>query len=176
MTGPKTALLLLGALLFGAFVVPGEVAAQCRLCGVSETQRLEGPSTGPIRIDVEARLDFDQLILLDSRGHATARLDPDGRGTTTGAISTMTGRTMAGSVTIRGEPGRYVRIELPTSIALHGRIGGSLTLSQLKSDLPANPKLDSQGILQFRFGGELRLDGDTEGDYRGDVPITVDYL
>lgn len=176
MTGPKTALPLLATLLLGAFVVPAEAAAQCRLCSKPETQRDEGPTTGPIRIDVEARLDFDQLIMLDSRGQGTARLNPDGSTSTTGSLGAMTGRTMVGSVTVRGEPGRLVRIDLPASIALYGRTGGNLTLTQLKSDLNAQPRLDSQGLLQFRFGGELQIQGDMEGDYRGDVPITVDYL
>ena len=44
------------------------------------------------------------------------------------------------------------------------------------SDLPAQPRLDSQGLLTFRFGGELHVQGDASGDYRGDVPINVDYL
>lgn len=174
--GPKTALPLFATLLLGAFVVPADAPAQCRLCSKPETQRDEGPTTGPIRIDVEARLDFDQLIMLDSRGQGSARLNPDGSTSTTGSLGAMTGRTMVGSVTVRGEPGRLVRIDLPASIALYGRTGGNLTLTQLKSDLDAAPRLDSQGLLQFRFGGELQIQGDMEGDYRGDVPITVDYL
>jgi hypothetical protein len=31
-------------------------------------------------------------------------------------------------------------------------------------------------MLRFRFGGELDVSGNVEGDYRGDIPITVDYL
>jgi hypothetical protein len=31
-------------------------------------------------------------------------------------------------------------------------------------------------MLQFRFGGALHVDGGVDGDFRGDVPITVDYL
>jgi hypothetical protein len=42
--------------------------------------------------------------------------------------------------------------------------------------LPAQPRLDSRGTLQFRFGGALHVDGSVDGDFRGDVPITVDYL
>jgi hypothetical protein len=36
-------------------------------------------------------------------------------------------------------------------------------------------RLDSAGSLSFRFGGRLTISGDAEGDYRGDVPITVEY-
>jgi hypothetical protein len=42
--------------------------------------------------------------------------------------------------------------------------------------LPVTPQLDSSGNLAFRFGGRLSVAGDAEGDYRGDVPITVEYL
>jgi len=69
-----------------------------------------------------------------------------------------------------------VRIDLPSAIALYGRSGGSIRLESLVSDLPAQPRLDSQGLLTFRFGGELHVQGDASGDYRGDVPINVDYL
>ena len=44
------------------------------------------------------------------------------------------------------------------------------------SDLPPLPRLDSAGNLTFRFGGRLRVTGDAEGEYRGDLPITAEYL
>ena len=83
---------------------------------------------------------------------------------------------MVGSVVVRGQPGRLVRVNLPASIALYGRTGGSIRLDSLVTDLPSQPRLDSQGSLAFRFGGELHVEGDAAGEYRGDVPITVDYL
>jgi hypothetical protein len=49
-------------------------------------------------------------------------------------------------------------------------------IEDLASDLPPNPRLDSTGSLQFRFGGRLEIGGDAEGEYRGGVPITVEYL
>ena len=44
------------------------------------------------------------------------------------------------------------------------------------TDLPAAPRLDSAGSLSFRFGGRLVVNGDADGQYRGDLPITVEYL
>ena len=67
-------------------------------------------------------------------------------------------------------------LDLPASIALYGVAGGTIRLDSLATDLPRQPRLDSQGSLSFRFGGELHVEGDVSGDYRGDVPITVDYL
>jgi hypothetical protein len=29
--------------------------------------------------------------------------------------------------------------------------------------------------LSFRFGGRVRITGNADGDYRGDLPITVEY-
>ena len=69
-----------------------------------------------------------------------------------------------------------MRITFPDSIQLHGLTGNAIVVRRLTSDLPASAKLDSQGALHFRFGGELDVRGNVEGDYRGDIPITVDYL
>jgi hypothetical protein len=83
---------------------------------------------------------------------------------------------MTGEVLIRGEPGRQVRVDLPTRIDLYGFAGGALAITRITSDLPIIPRLDSEGRLRVRFGGELFVGGDAEGEYRGDVPITADYL
>jgi hypothetical protein len=83
---------------------------------------------------------------------------------------------MVGSAVVRGEPGRAVRIVLPRRIDLHSIGGARISIDAIVSDLPSLPRLDSAGALEFRFGGRLRVSGDAEGDYRGDVPITVEYL
>lgn len=176
MSGLRIALLSPFALLAGAIVMPGVAPAQCRLCETPTTTPDSSAESGPIRLDVQARLDFDQLILLDSVGSGTARLAPNGSSSTSGAIGPMTGRAMVGSVIVRGEPGRLVRIAFPDSIQLYGLTGGTLRLSALTSDLPSAARLDAAGELRFRFGGELGVSGNVEGEYRGDIPITVDYL
>ena len=64
------------ALLAGALFMPGAATAQCRLCDAATTVvEPEGDST-PIKLDIQARLDFDQLILRDtSSGMARLSLD-----------------------------------------------------------------------------------------------------
>jgi hypothetical protein len=176
MTGRNLALLVPLALLAGAFAMPGTAAAQCRLCDTPLTERSAEGEARSVRIEVQARLDFDQLVLLDASAPGTARLLPDGTSSVSGALGAMSGRAMVGSVVIRGEPGRLVRIGLPGTIQLHGLAGGTIRVDSLTTDLPASPRLDSQGSLMFRFGGELHVGGSVEGDYRGDIPITVDYL
>jgi hypothetical protein len=90
-------------------------------------------------------------------------------------IGAISGRAMVGSVIVRGEAGRGVRILLPSRIEMHSLSGGSLIIEGIASDLGSAPRLDSAGVLAFRFGGRLRVSGDAEGEYRGDVPITVEY-
>lgn len=176
MTGRGFALLSIGALLAGALGMPETAAAQCRLCESPTTGQSAESSEQRVQIEVQTRLDFDQLILIDGGRPGTARLLPDGSSSTSGSVGSISGRAMVGSVFVRGEPNRPVRIDLPASIALHGLAGGSIRLESLVTDLPSQPRLDSQGLLQFRFGGELHVDGSAEGDFRGDVPVTVDYL
>ena len=176
MMGRAFALLAPAALLVGALAMPAAAPAQCRLCAAPTTEATSDAAEQAVRIEVQARLDFDQLVLMDGAAPGTARLLPDGTTSTSGAIGAISGRAMVGSVIVRGEPGRLVRIGLPASISLYGLTGGSIRLDSLVTDLPSQPRLDSQGSLQFRFGGALHVQGDAAGDYRGDVPITVDYL
>jgi hypothetical protein len=176
MMGRVLALSTLAALLAGAFVMPGPAWAQCRLCPTPTTETASEATSDVVRIEVQTRLDFDQLVVMDNAAPGTARLLPDGTASVSGSIGALSGRAMVGSVVVRGEPGRLVQIGLPDSIALYGIGGGSIRLDSLVTDLPAQPRLDSQGTLQFRFGGALHVDGGVDGDYRGDVPITVDYL
>ena len=177
MTGRAFALVSLAALLAGALAMPAAAPAQCRLCATPTTGAIREDTSEAIRLEVQARLDFDQLILMDSASSGSAKLLPDGSSSVSGSIGALGGRAMVGSVIVRGAPGRLVRIALPSSIALYGLAGGSsIRLDSLVTDLPSQPRLDPQGSLQFRFGGELHVEGDASGDYRGDVPITVDYL
>ncbi len=176
MSGLRFALLSPIALLAGAFAVPREAPAQCRLCDTPVTGLAQSSASMPIRLEVQARLDFDQVLLLDSAVSGTATIAPDGSSSTSGSIGALSGRAMVGSVIIRGEPGRFVRIGFPDIIRLYGLTGSSIQVRALTSDLPSAARLDSHGMLRFRFGGELDVSGNVEGDFRGDIPITVDYL
>ncbi len=149
-------------------------AAQCRLCEAPTTHRDPGAAGGPVSLDIETSLDFDRLILLGA-GEGTATLLPDGSRSVSGMISDISGRAMVGSAVVRGEAGRAVRIELPRRIELHSLSGARIGIEDIVSDLPSAPRLDSAGALSFRFGGRLNISEDAEGEYRGDVPITVEY-
>jgi hypothetical protein len=162
-----TALLSLGA------VQPA--GAQCRLCDSPTTVRDAEGGKGEVQLEVQTSLNFDRLILVGA-GEGTAVLRPDGSSSSTGIIADVSPRAMVGTVTVHGEPGRTVRIDVPSRIVLHSLSGGEVTFDDVVSDLPSLPKLDGAGNLTFRFGGRLRIVGDAEGDYRGDLPITAEYL
>lgn len=176
MSGLRFALLSPIALLAGAFAMPGPAPAQCRLCDTPTSSLDQSTISMPIRLEAQARLDFDQVVLLDSSIPGTARISADGTTATSGSIGALSGRAMVGSVIVRGEPGRLVRIGFPDAIQLYGLTGSWIRVHALTSDLPSAARLDSHGMLRFRFGGELEVSGNVEGDYRGDIPITVDYL
>lgn len=163
------------ALAAALAAAPVPSRAQCRLCSSPTTAAPTAAKDSAIRLEVEASLDFDKLILL-AAGEGTATLLPDGSRGVTGAVGLIGGRAMVGQVQVRGEPGRAVRIDLPGRINLHSLSGGRIAIDGVTSDLPALPRLDASGGLSFRFGGRLRISGDAEGEYRGDVPITVEYL
>ena len=150
-----------------------ETAAPCQLCSASEQAEAAAKSP-PAQIDIQTSLDFDRLVVTGAAG-GTAQIRPDGSATTSGAVQ-ISGRAMVGTAVIRGEAGRLVRVELPSSIALDGPSGGQIVIDRLTTDLPDMPRLDSNGRLEFRFGGAGQVVGDAEGNYRGDVAITVEYL
>ena len=164
-------------ILFGGLsaLATAPAAAQCRLCGTPATQQQSGSAVAPVQIEVETSLDFDRLILLGPSG-GTASLRPDGSRVASGSLQGPGGRAMVGTVTIRGEPGRTILVDLPSRIALFGGNGARIEIERVVTDLAPDARLDSGGRLQFRFGGELQVSGDAEGEFRGDIPITVQYL
>jgi hypothetical protein len=163
-----------GALGFAAPALSQDVTPPCALCAPA-SEVAEDKSATPVSLSVETKLDFGQIILASS-GEGSAQLGPDGARNVTGSVTAISARAMLGEVVIRGEPGRSVRIDLPNHIELFGMNGGSIRLDSIRSDLPQMPRLDENGRLSFRFGGMVRLTGDVDGQFRGDVPIDVEYF
>ena len=171
----KQLVLLVLAFAAGMSVLAVPAGAQCRLCDTPTTVRDDPTGTGPISLEIETSLDFDRLVLLGA-GEGNATLLPNGQRSVNGMVGDLSGRAMVGSGQVRGEAGRSVRIDLPARIELYSLSGARITIEDIVSDLPSGARLDATGALTFRFGGRLHISGDAEGDYRGDVPITVEYL
>jgi len=53
--------------------------------------------------------------------------------------------------------------------------GEPAELVDFRTDLPDFPRLDGTGALEFTFGARLVVRGRQGGNYRGRIPITVDY-
>jgi hypothetical protein len=174
MTGRTALLHLCVAAAAIAAAVPA-AHAQCRLCENPTTERASASGAGAISLQIETGLDFDRLVVI-APGEGSATLLPDGSRKVSGTITAISGRAMVGQVRIRGEAGRAVLIDLPDRVELFSVDGGRITIDEIVSDLPASPRLDGAGVLSFRFGGRLQVSGDAYGEFRGDVPITVDYL
>ncbi len=174
MTGRTLPLLGLFALLNAA--VPTGAAAQCRLCATPDTGVAQvGSESTPLSVEVDTALDFDRLILMDE-GSGAARIEPNGTRIASGSIGMVSGRAAVARIVVRGEPGRSVDVIVPSRIELIGMKGGTIRIESILSDLPRTPMLDSNGQLTILIGGELTVSGDADGDYRGDVPVRVDYL
>jgi hypothetical protein len=174
MGGSKHLALLLAAC--AAAAVGGSPArGQCRLCARPTTSLSESADGDGIELEVQTSLDFGRLILA-GEGQGAAVVRPDGSSSAQGAVAGVSARTMVGTVSVHGSPGRAVRVELPRTIELYSLGGGGrISLDDVTSDLPSLPRLDSTGNLTIRFGGRLTVTGDAQGEYRGDVPINVDY-
>jgi hypothetical protein len=173
MGGFKTLALWLAALAAAAAGI-APARGQCRLCSTPTTALSQSADDGDLQLEIETSLDFGRLILAGP-GQGAAVIRPDGSNAAEGALSAVSPRSMVGTAVVHGTPGRAVRVELPRRIDLYSLRGGRITVDDVISDLPSLPRLDSAGNLTFRFGGRVTVTGDSEGDYRGDMPITVDY-
>ena len=166
------------ALVLAAFAAaaagPSPARGQCRLCDKPTTVLSQSPNGDGIQLEIESSLDFGRLILA-GEGQGAAVIRPDGSSAAQGALTGMSARAMVGTASIHGTAGRGVRVDLPRRIDLYSVGGGHITLDNVVSDLPSLPRLDSAGNLTFRFGGRVTVSGDSDGDYRGDMPITVEY-
>ncbi len=156
--------------------IPSAASAQCMLCGkpdggpIATSRKAEMP----LHIDIETQLDMGRVAA--GAGSGEVELDPvTGARRVRGDVRDLGGFAVSGTVTVRGEPGAEVRVFLPASVDLESGSGGTARVVGLATDLAAAPRLGPDGRLQFRFGGRLQVSGASDGDYRGRIPVTVEY-
>ena len=172
MGGAKSLVLMLAAGTAAA-AISWPAKAQCRLCDTPTTAPAQDTTNDDVRLEIDTDLDFDRLIVGD-QGGGDATLRPDGSAFATGSID-MGARARVATVIVHGQPGRALRIDVPRRIDLYSLEGSRLTFDEVVTDAPDLPKLDLAGNLTFHIGGRLRFMGGEDGDYRGDLPITVEY-
>jgi Domain of unknown function (DUF4402) len=129
----------------------------------------------PLTIEITTDLAFSRMALAGG-GDGSASIDPQTGGRrVAGGMVELGGVSIQGHGRITGSPRRAVRLDLPPSITMTASNGATAELTSLITDLPANPVLDAGGTLEFSFGGQLRVHGNTGGNFRGRIPISVDY-
>lgn len=148
----------------------------CRLCTAptpseAAAQRREIPVT----IEITTKLDFSRAALSGSGGGAI-EVDPrNGERRVDGGVIDLGGSALAGTAIVRGEPGRAVRIDMPTTARMTSPSGGVIEIAGLRTSIGANARLDSVGRLEFAFGGRLLVQGNVSGTFRARIPITAQY-
>ena len=144
-------------------------------CAASRPTGANAPPAAPLRLQVETRLDFDKVVF-EGPGSALFALSPDGVARAVGCGDRRRRARHAGQ---RPDP-RRARPRgagrLARQVTLFGE-GQRLAAHRFATtDLPAFPRIGADGTLSFRFGGDLRLSGDSDGAFRGTIDIVVDYL
>lgn len=168
----------LAALLIAAagFSAPSGALAQgaCRLCEEAAPIMPEARPSRPLRIAIDTGIDFDRMALIDYRG-GQAEIDPQTGQRRLTHLLDLGGLAMRGTVVIRGEPGRAVRVDLPREVIMRAPGGRRVELRDVRSDLPVRPRIGSDGQLRFSFGGRIIVDGDDVGAFRGRMRVSAEY-
>ncbi len=146
----------------------------CRLCDKPQTREKQ-ETIAPIKIEITTNLNFSRAALSGRGQGRIAVNERNGQKQVVGQLVDLGGYAVAGSVRITGEPGRTVYIEMPSTITMRSNKGGQVDIQSIRTDLPPLPRLDFSGELRFSFGGDLVINGDVSGRFRGRIPITVNY-
>lgn len=166
----RPSVLAAAAALMAASPSPGQDT--CRLCFGDGAA---APGEQPLTIEIWADLNFSKLALTGRDG-GSAVLDPaTGAKRTQGGMIDLGGMTVTGRGRISGAPYREVRIDLPQQVPMSTPDGGSGELGGFTTDLPDRPMLDGNGNLEFTFGARLLVKSGRGGNFRGRIPISVDY-
>lgn len=129
----------------------------------------------PLSITIESGLQVGRLGLTGQQD-GNAAIDPQTGAKEIGPnMIDLGGLAFQGKATITGQPLRPVRIDLPQTVLLHSPSGAEAELSDFRTDLPQVAMLDANGTLQFNFGATIRSKGGQGGDFRGRIPIRVEY-
>ena len=154
-----------------AFAAPAWAQSDCRLC-YSDAAK---PGERPLALEIFADLNFAKLAMTGREGGSAEVDAASGAKRTGGAVVNLGGMAITGRGRVTGEPLREVRIDLPQRVPMTAPDGGTAELTDFSTDLPSRPTLDANGELSFSFGARLVMRNAGGGNYRGRIPITVDY-
>ncbi|WP_162249671.1 DUF4402 domain-containing protein [Altererythrobacter sp. Root672] len=165
-------------LLFGAILALGcavSAAAGEDACATClELPRAERDEQ-PLRIEIESGLQFSRLALAGQEDGA-AEIDPRTGAKRVVNMIDLGGISYQARATVRGQPLRPVRVELPARVLLRSPSGAEAELTHFVTDLPPVAMLDENGLLTFNFGARISSRAASGGDFRGRIEIHVDYF
>lgn len=175
MAGPGHVLRALGALGLLPFIVAASDDV-CRLCTApTASEQSTSQQEIPVTIEITTKLDFSRAALSGVSGGAID-LDPQSGGRRVdGGLVDLGGSALAGTAVVRGEPGRTVRIDMPTTARMTSSNGGVIEIAGLRTSIGVLSRLDSTGRMGFSFGGRLLVKGNVSGTFRARIPITAQY-
>ncbi len=166
-------LALIAALLISLVpLMPAGAQDACRLCYADPGTK---PGERPLTIEIWTDLNFAKLALTGRSGGSAAVDAQSGSKSTSGEMIDLGGTPINGRGKVTGQPLREVRIDLPSRVPMASPGGDTAELVDFTTDLPAHPRLDANGELGFTFGARLVIKGGRGGNYRGRIPISVDY-
>ncbi len=149
--------------------------ANCQLCETATPaeQLQDGPRV-PVRVDIEANLDFSK-VAARANGSGSVTVAPKGARSLSGTVTDLGGMGMSGIAHVRGAPNARLRIDLPRRVTLRSTTGAVAEIVDIQTDASAAPTLDTNGKMDFSFGGKLIIKGRVSGIFRGQIPISVEY-
>jgi hypothetical protein len=69
-----------------------------------------------------------------------------------------------------------IRSDLPHRVVRRSPDGARAELTDFRPDLPAGARLDALGALTFNFGARISSQKAMGGNFRGRIPIRVEYF
>ncbi|MBO9518083.1 MAG: DUF4402 domain-containing protein [Porphyrobacter sp.] len=165
-------------LLFGAMIALGcavPAAAGDALCEACLDPASRERPEQPLRIEIESGLQFSRLALAGQEDGA-AEIDPRTGAKRVLNMIDLGGMSYQARATVRGQPLRPVRVELPARVLLRSPGGAEAELTNFVTDLPQVAMLDENGLLTFNFGARISSKSACGGDFRGRIEIHVDYF
>jgi hypothetical protein len=167
----KCALAIFAGLLAAALPARAADDPVCKLCLENREQKPKAP----LEIEVHSGLDFSRLALSGNGGGAATIDAQTGAKFTQGNMIDLGGSSYQGRARVTGEPYAMIRIEMPSRVTLYSASGARIELNDFRTDLPSLPVLDGNGALEFNFGAKLETQGGQGGNFRGRIPIHVEY-
>lgn len=130
----------------------------------------------PLQIEIESGIDFSRSALR-SKQDGDALIDAQTGEKIVGPnMIDLGGFPFQGKARVTGKPLQPVRIELPSRVVLRSSRGAKAELTEFSTDIDGVAMLDINGELVFRFGARISTIEAAGGNFRGRIPIRVEYF